>query len=792
MQHKHPHTILYLLLAILWLSTSCSVTKTLDSGEYLYTGADYTFRGDSLKSYNTSFLTSQMERIQLQKPNRKVFGLPLRLWLYSLFASDKEKGLWSNLQKKLGQPPVIMDSISVNQNQQRMEQQLFNLGHFDARVSADIQAKKQKASVQYDVRLSPAYRYDTISYEISHPTLRAVATEKGPPKGLSKGKPYQLSVLREELERIETRMQEQGYFYFQSKYLKWQADTMSREPDRRIWLQLTMLDDIPERALSVQRIGNIKVYANAREATEQPTDTFQYADVRFIAEDMQVKPSVIYNNIVLRLLDRYSPGRQLNTLERLSQMNYYRFVNLRFSELTELDSLLEMNIYLTPREQHTLEGSVGLSFNPGVFWGPEFSVSYLNRNFLGGAEELSVRASGLFNFALPRATVNQDFQETDIEAVMTSPSIQIPFSEDRQRARLRRASTRYRLALERERLNFPLRNFAPTIESLRLSDLQQALAQDSSASSAIRFNQFGASLEYTWQRQPTISNQLRALDVSFQDVRLQDPALSTLLRELLGEFVNQNFILQLQDILSFQPSYTFRYDTRNIDTGNQDFLYEGTAGYGMSWVFPEFATLNRINNQFIRWENDVRYYLRLGEKNTLATRFRFNTIRSRKDNIALPILDFFRIGGPGSLRGFRPRSLGPGTLDPNQDLAFSFLAGQGELLLESSLEYRFRATSLIELAAFVDAGNVWLVTNQISNANTQFMLDNFAREIAASAGLGLRLHLGFLMLRLDMAFPVVKPWLPFGERWVGDDIRLGLPGWRSDNLVFNLAFGYPF
>lgn len=793
MQQKHPHIILFFLLSVLFLSTSCSLTKTLAPDEYLYTGADYAFRGDSAQSYRTSFLQNQLERVQLQKPNRKVFGLPARLWMYNLFATEKEKGLWHNLQQKLGQPPVILDSVSVVRNRQRMEQQLFNVGHFNARVSPTVKTrKKQKASIQYDINLSPAYLIDTISYALPHAALREIATEKERSKAIRTGKPYRLSVLRDELERIETRMQEKGYFYFQSKYLKWQADTLSRVQDHRIWLQLSLLDDVPRRALSVQRIGNIKVFANTRNNTTQPADTFQYADVRFIAEDLQVKPSVIYNNILLRLLDRYSPGRQLNTLERLSQINYFRFVNLRFAELTKLDSLLEMNIYLTPREQHTLEGSVGLSFNPGTFWGPEFSVSYTNRNFLGGAEELSVRASGLFNIPLPRAVIQQEFQETDIEVAMVSPGIQIPFSENRQRARLRRASTRYRLALERERLSIPLGNFAATIADLQLIDLQETLSQDSSASSAIRFNQFGASVEYTWQRQPRITNSFRPLDFSFQDVRLQEPQFATLLTSVLGDFGNQNFILQLQDILSVQPSYTFRYDTRSKDVRKQDFLYEGTVGYGFSWVFPEFGDLTRINNQFIRLENDVRYYLQIQEKHTLATRVNINTIRSRKNNIALPILDFFRIGGPSSLRGFRPRSLGPGTLPPQQDQSFGLLSGQGELLLESSLEYRFRATSLVELATFIDAGNVWLVTGQLSNEDTQFDIDNFTSEIAVNTGLGLRLHFGFLMLRLDLAFPLAKPWLPAGERWVGDDIRLGLPDWRRENLVFNLAFGYPF
>ena len=65
-------------------------------------------------------------------------------------------------------------------------------------------------------------------------------------------------------------------------------------------------------------------------------------------------------------------------------------------------------------------------------------------------------------------------------------------------------------------------------------------------------------------------------------------------------------------------------------------------------------------------------------------------------------------------------------------------------------------------------------------------------ELAVGVGAGLRFDLSFLVLRTDLAFPIRKPYLADGERWVLDKINLGNSGWRSDNLVFNLAIGYPF
>jgi len=57
---------------------------------------------------------------------------------------------------------------------------------------------------------------------------------------------------------------------------------------------------------------------------------------------------------------------------------------------------------------------------------------------------------------------------------------------------------------------------------------------------------------------------------------------------------------------------------------------------------------------------------------------------------------------------------------------------------------------------------------------------------------GLRFDATVLVLRTDLGFPLRKPWLPDGKRWVINQIDFGSSAWRSQNLVFNLAIGYPF
>ncbi len=65
-------------------------------------------------------------------------------------------------------------------------------------------------------------------------------------------------------------------------------------------------------------------------------------------------------------------------------------------------------------------------------------------------------------------------------------------------------------------------------------------------------------------------------------------------------------------------------------------------------------------------------------------------------------------------------------------------------------------------------------------------------ELAVGVGAGLRFDLSVLIFRTDLAFPIRKPYLPDGNRWVIDAIDFGSGSWRNENLIFNLAIGYPF
>jgi outer membrane protein assembly factor BamA len=195
-------------------------------------------------------------------------------------------------------------------------------------------------------------------------------------------------------------------------------------------------------------------------------------------------------------------------------------------------------------------------------------------------------------------------------------------------------------------------------------------------------------------------------------------------------------------------------------------------------------------SQYTRLQSDFRFYRKVGEKSVWANRIFVGIGIPYGNSHQLPYIKQFFSGGNNSIRAFRSRSVGPGSYLPPQD--GGLLAEQpGDIKLELNTELRFPIVGIVQGAAFVDAGNVWLFNDDPNKPGAKFN-NKFINELAAGAGVGIRFDLTFLVLRFDLAFPIRKPWLTAKERWVINQIDWADTKWRKDNIVLNLAIGYPF
>ncbi|HEU4903112.1 MAG TPA: hypothetical protein VFT06_09975, partial [Flavisolibacter sp.] len=116
---------------------ACSPTKHIPEGDALYTGATVKLTAENVTTRQKKVLHADLEALTRPRPNSRFLGIPFKLMLWNFFYTKKEKGLKANLQRKLGQPPVLASSVDLDANVKLLQNHLENKGFFTANVTAD-------------------------------------------------------------------------------------------------------------------------------------------------------------------------------------------------------------------------------------------------------------------------------------------------------------------------------------------------------------------------------------------------------------------------------------------------------------------------------------------------------------------------------------------------------------------------------------------------------------------------------------------------------------------------------
>ncbi|MDE5976803.1 MAG: outer membrane protein assembly factor, partial [Muribaculaceae bacterium] len=191
-------------------------------------------------------------------------------------------------------------------------------------------------------------------------------------------------------------------------------------------------------------------------------------------------------------------------------------------------------------------------------------------------------------------------------------------------------------------------------------------------------------------------------------------------------------------------------------------------------------------SQFIKGEAQLVYNRRLipGSDQWLVSRVKIGAEHAYGNSKQVPYAEQFYIGGANSIRAFTVRSIGPGSYRAPQSLRDGYFDQTGTFIIELNSEYRFPIYSVLHGAAFVDAGNVWLLKNDPLRPGGTLEAKTFLREIALGTGVGLRVDIGMMVIRGDLGYGLHTPY------------RNGTPHYFNvkfkDAFAFHLAIGYPF
>lgn len=781
--------IIHIVLLAL-LASGCSLTRRVPEGRLLYTGAKL-----ELQPSGSDIKTGQLETragalLQNPEPNKRFLGVRWGLRFYNLFYSDKKKGLFPWLQKKLGEPPVLYDEQLTRQTSRLLEDLSFNEGFFHAAAESEVKANGRKATVIYELKVTEPYTIAAFTNVIADSMVRTEIEQISGQSLIQPGMRYELSRLKNERERITLAMRRKGYYFFKEDFLKFRADTAAG--NRQVRLELDLKPAVAPTELKQQNIHRIFVYPDFRFNREGAVanDTVRREHLTLIYEEPLVKPGALEKAIVLKPGETYSPDDHRNTLRRLSLLPFFQFVDVQYERVPETDTLLRVNVYLTPRQKYNIEGSAGLSLRSNAYIGPEFSLALSDRNFRNLADQLRLQAFGNFNIPLTQAF--ESYQKLGFNSQLLRQGLAIPFRRRPIPENLV-GQTRIGLNYTLEQVRLPLKNLKTDLENLNLDKLLTRLESDSSFAPYARINRFDATYAYQWIQRPDIRHDLTPLQIIVQDANYEEDQMRDLLRSRETFGGSRGGFLNLERMLIFKPNYILTYDSRLKQLRRHNYFNRSRIALSGNILLTkeELFTLNSLQTLFLQLENDWRYFFRVYERQTFAFRIAPSIAVPFRRNAVLPFIDLYNVGGANSIRAFPPRQLGPGSVEPTEETFF--LASNGDLKLEGSVEWRQKLSSLFELALFVDAGNVWdLQGGADKNLDAVFQWDQFYRQIAVGTGIGFRFDFEVLLLRLDFAIPLTIPWLPAGQRWVGDKINPGNPQWRKDNLNFSLAFGYPF
>lgn len=781
-------------LLLLFSFSNCSITRRIPDGQSLYTGAKVNIEKIN-QDIKTKDLSTQLTFALYPSPNRRLFNIRWRLRLYNTFYSKKQKGLFHWISTNIGEEPVLYDAKNTQSVEKVLESIAINNGYFSPTISHDVETKKKKTSVVYTVQVDSSYHINNIQYDIEQDSLLQIINNLQTESLVKKGQRYQLQQLRNERIRIEKVLKDKGYYFFEADFLKFYADTTL--DNRQINLSLRLKKGIPQKDLNIYHIGDIRVFPDYNSGLAQTNLTFDTLDIQdlklIFQNELSIHPEVLENAIVPEKGAVYTFKAHNNTIQRLSNLNVYKFISVRFTPNPEQDSLLDLKILLTPRVKNTVEGTLGFSVRSFLFFGPEYSVSYINRNAFKGAELLKISSSGNFNTFLWGESVSfpfPKFQKISTDVSLSKPGILVPFRKKPFPKDLI-GTSKLVFGFSEDKIDFRLSFFREIIESENYTDLLQTLNQDTLASSFFALDDLSFTYGYTWYKKRHLQYFFNPFSLHFQNGRYESASIQNLLVSSISSPLENDVVQRLQEAVLFQPDYAILYDSRL--KGNKSHNYFNHARFVFSYgYFLEELNNKSRTNQYIQIENDFRYYYTFNPIFTVATRLLTNFTFPFQDEVIIPYNDLYTIGGTTGVRAFAPRTVGPGASHfSNNNVLLE--SGYGDIHLEASLEFRYKANDFVEIALFVDAGNVWLTAGETSDVNAQFHLNSFYRQLAIGGGFGFRLDFDYFIIRLDLATPFTKPWQPNGlGYWVLDDIALGKRAWRRENLSWNFAFGYPF
>jgi len=757
-----------IIASIFTVLTACSSSKQVTRETPLVVASTVTADDNNISTGDLSSLITIV-------PNKKLLGIVrFRLWIYEhLNGKEKERG----------EPPALLDSAMLMNNARQMKLYLNNSGYFNSTITPQVtRVKKNKAKVNFYVKAGKPYPYGEIRYAI-HDTLVKPYIERDKASSLIRGNAiFNAYTLDDERDRITRMLKNNGFFLFGKNFIRYEADSSGGTGRINITLIIdpfkmnTYQDDSATYPHHQYTINNIYITPDFQPfTTSKAIDTVPVFPKKQVDSNQKpfyfiqsgkprMHPNTILNAMHFYPGKRYSMEDVKQTQKRMSNLRIYKFANIDFiTPLRPEDTLINCRINLIRRPVHTtsvqteITNSAG---NPGV--GGNFL--YENKNLFRRGEVLRVTLRG----ALEAQAVSyneEDKEYTLFNTLELGSNISLMFPKFLFPGKKQLVSDFFT----------PKTVLSAGYNFQRRPDYSRHISNFS----------FG----YEWKSSNRVSHQLNPLEIN--SVKIFPDSLFTV---RLNQLQNALYKSQYTDHMIVGLSYSFVRSTQSINkarnfsflkvnvetSGNLLRAYNAFSG-GELTEKGYYTLFNIRYAQYVKGEVDYRYYNNLPYDNQMVYRIRAGLGLPYGNSVVMPFEKGFYGGGSNDMRGWKIRTLGPGSFS-NDTL---YIERIGDMLLEMNIEYRFPIYQWFKGAFFVDAGNIWLLNENEDFPGGKFEFSDFLTELSLSSGLGIRLDFDFFVIRLDAGVPVHDPAGTPGNKWTFNGL-----GFRD--ITWNIGIGYPF
>ena len=809
------NSIIYLLATA--LLTSCSLTKGIPDDELLFTGLKKIVYSDEKNYDNEAYddhLTTTKEEVEAAlatEPNGSLFGSSYytvpwswHLWVYNKY-SGKESAFAKWMTKSFGKAPVLMSKVNPALRASVARSVLQNNGYFRGDVSYEIipQKNPKKSKIAYTVRLDSLFTLDSVAYTNFPAPLQELIDSTQEESLIRRDDAFSVNQLDGERSRVSTLFCNNGYYYYNSSYASYLADTF--QVDNKAQFRFQLADGLPDEALRKWYIGDIDVQFR-KSAREQLTDSIhrRHLTIYFNGKNPPIRPRIILKDLKLRPRQLFSYDNYMESANKINSTGVFSTTDFQFTPRPDSDTLdLRLNCVLDKPYDFYFECNA-IGRTNGRF-GPEAKIGFTRRNLFHGGEKLDINAHGSYEWQRGGGENSATFQY-GADVSVEFPRIIAPFY-DSDRVRRDKNGRRIR----RRRFYSTPSTFAKvSTDIIRRPEYY-------------KMHVVSGEWIYRWQSSATSQHEFSPLTVKYQYKNTTTAKYDSLVNKhaYLERTMGDYFIPKMRYTYTYTSPATLRnpirWETTVEESGNVLSLYDRLRGKPFDEKYKELY--KTPYSQYLRLETDFTKTWSVGMESSLVGHVNAGIIWSYGNSYEAPLTEQFYVGGANTIRAFLVRDIGPGSFSDLgiEDKQLFYLMRNGDMKLVANLEYRTPLFGNLKGAIFLDAGNVWRLrpfdigpkeewineefVDEDGNKHTgeeayaimrlwtdgmTFRASHFFNDIALGTGVGLRYDMGFLVIRLDWGWALHIPCDNDVSGYFFNVKRF------KDLHTLNFAIGYPF